>query len=366
MRQTIKSIIKRLVLFSSAPRVRVLAAGSKDDRILVIMLTHLGDCLLARPLLESILGRYPKVDLVLKPGMNPLFESLANEHPDMNLIEFSCPWVGSCGWAIGLKKWAELVIRLRRTRYDLAIVTHAHMFSSITARLASLYSIGITDGTERVLDQEIDQSKIEGHVVGRFCELAKSLSVEKPSEVRVSRLSTDGTVEQAIAERIRSWRRAKCSPSAVLVCVHPGAGGVAKRWPVRNFAEAVNSLNEVQDVGVVLLAGSSEKLTAMDFRKALKPGIPLFDLVGQTSLSEMVGAVQAIDVYLGNDSGATHLSAAAGAKTIALFGPASNVEKWQPQGENVWVRSIAPADFYNTNAVHDVASDLIWLSRKVN
>jgi ADP-heptose:LPS heptosyltransferase len=38
------------------------------------------------------------------------------------------------------------------------------------------------------------------------------------------------------------------------------------------------------------------------------------------------------DVYLGNDSGVTHLAAATGRRTITLFGP-SDAETWKPRGD---------------------------------
>ena len=50
----------------------------------------------------------------------------------------------------------------------------------------------------------------------------------------------------------------------------------------------------------------------------------------------LAGVIQRSRVYLGNDSGVTHLAAAVGTPTLALFGPTSPAV-WAPRGEHVGV-----------------------------
>ncbi len=53
-------------------------------------------------------------------------------------------------------------------------------------------------------------------------------------------------------------------------------------------------------------------------------------------LPELAGVLERCALFVGNDSGITHIAAAVGAPTIALFGPASPAV-WQPTGDNVSV-----------------------------
>jgi len=55
-------------------------------------------------------------------------------------------------------------------------------------------------------------------------------------------------------------------------------------------------------------------------------------LVNGLSLSQVVALLSRCDVYLGNDSGITHLAAALGIETVAIFGPTDPVQ-WGPPGE---------------------------------
>ena len=53
-------------------------------------------------------------------------------------------------------------------------------------------------------------------------------------------------------------------------------------------------------------------------------------------LGELSALLARSELYLGNDSGVSHLAAALGVVTAVLFGP-SNVARWSPQGKNVTI-----------------------------
>jgi ADP-heptose:LPS heptosyltransferase len=55
-------------------------------------------------------------------------------------------------------------------------------------------------------------------------------------------------------------------------------------------------------------------------------------------LGALAALLQRLDVYVGNDSGVTHLGAAVGVSTVALFGP-SAVSQWAPRGPRVSIIS---------------------------
>ena len=99
--------------------------------------------------------------------------------------------------------------------------------------------------------------------------------------------------------------------SRVLV-VHPGAGGVAKRWPADGFADVINTV----DAAVVVHQGPAdreavEKLVMHTRRPILK----LLD----PALPTLAGVLAAAGAYLGNDSGVSHLAATVGAPSVVLF-----------------------------------------------
>lgn len=64
-------------------------------------------------------------------------------------------------------------------------------------------------------------------------------------------------------------------------------------------------------------------------------------VVSRDSLLAVAGALAGATLYLGNDSGITHLAAAAGCPTVAVFGP-TDPAVWAPQGPHVRVVHAAP------------------------
>ncbi|HEY1267129.1 MAG TPA: glycosyltransferase family 9 protein, partial [Candidatus Binatia bacterium] len=78
-------------------------------------------------------------------------------------------------------------------------------------------------------------------------------------------------------------------------------------------------------VSVVLGPAEDDEYTYWAAHAAVARGLGLGQLAALLSMA---------DVYIGNDSGVTHLAAAGGVKTIALFGPTDPVE-WAPRGSNV-------------------------------
>ena len=103
--------------------------------------------------------------------------------------------------------------------------------------------------------------------------------------------------------------------------IHPGSGSILKNWPFRNFIE-VASLMKNKGYTVVWLSGPAERQTDIPV------GAVHFN---NLSLPDCCILLEHSSIYLGNDSGITHLAAATGTKVVALFGP-SDSSIWAPRG----------------------------------
>lgn len=111
--------------------------------------------------------------------------------------------------------------------------------------------------------------------------------------------------------------------SAYDVVIHPGSGGRRKNWPLGRFKALAEAL-EVGGHDVTWCAGPAEEGLPIPAGRRLEAG-SLFDLA-----EHLAGA----RLYIGNDSGITHLAAAAGAPTVVIFGP-TDPRVWAPRGDHV-------------------------------
>lgn len=109
------------------------------------------------------------------------------------------------------------------------------------------------------------------------------------------------------------------------LAVHPGSGSAAKNWPVERFSALVDALTAGQPW--LLVQGPADDASATPLRMlpraVVASGWPL------RALGALLGCA---GLYVGNDSGVTHLAAAWGAPTLALFGP-TDPAVWGPLGE---------------------------------
>jgi glycosyl transferase family 9 (putative heptosyltransferase) len=143
------------------------------------------------------------------------------------------------------------------------------------------------------------------------------------------------TVHLGVAEvgrvMARTWLAGRGIGPGEAVVIQPGAGSTAKVWP--GFAALTRRLRAA-DLPLVALAGPADGsvveallTTGALGAEELARGWPLPDVAALFSLAR--GAV-------GNDSGPTHLAAAVGCPTVAIFGPTDPLV-WAPVGSRVRV-----------------------------
>jgi heptosyltransferase-2 len=138
-----------------------------------------------------------------------------------------------------------------------------------------------------------------------------------------------------------------------IVALHPGSGSEQKNWPIENWIELGNCLLTTDDSSrsggfpaadlnkrrsgdrrsLVVIAGEADEAQAARLRRAWKDQSVRF--AANLPLT-LLAAVLENTIFIGHDSGISHLAAAAGANCILLFGP-TDPEVWGPINEKVHV-----------------------------
>jgi ADP-heptose:LPS heptosyltransferase len=148
-----------------------------------------------------------------------------------------------------------------------------------------------------------------------------------PDAVRPMRLEP-GDAERAWAQ---GWLEAHGLAPGEAVILHPGAGSPAKAWP--GFGRLAGRLR-ARGRPVVVVGGPAD---ASAVARTVTEGAVPESVVGRDlSLPRLAALFRSASVLVGNDSGLSHLAAAVGCPTIALFGP-TDPRVWAPIGEGVVV-----------------------------
>lgn len=120
------------------------------------------------------------------------------------------------------------------------------------------------------------------------------------------------------------WQQHGWNAHSRILVLHPGSGGRKKRWASAGFSQVAHWWASRRNAKVLILLGPAEEQEAEGWR-----------LVGQVESALSVWQAAALlsraDMYVGNDSGVSHLAGAVGARGVVLFGP-TQPQQWRPLG----------------------------------
>ena len=124
-----------------------------------------------------------------------------------------------------------------------------------------------------------------------------------------------------------------------VVLLFPGSGGAHKNWPAENFAALASALAPRLRALVVL--GPAERV----IEPLLMPLLASRGIawLRDRPLGTIAGLARIASGFVGNDSGVSHLAAAAGAPGVAIFGP-TDPDRWRPLGRVRVVQALDLAD----------------------
>ncbi len=217
-------------------------------------------------------------------------------------------------------QWRQLLMLFRK--YDYTLATNPSDRTTICAVLTGKKTIGFTYFRKQgwwksmVLNQAIKYDD-SNHVVHQMLELLEPLGITKIPEMTVDFDSQDMVYVK------------KCLPFNRYILLHPYSSRQYKYWSVEKWAELANSiLSETDCVPVFTTTGSDSD---RDYLSAILASAPekyrYFE--EPMSFAQLTAALSNSVAYVGIDTMVTHLAAATGIPTVAIFGP-TYTRYWAP------------------------------------
>ncbi len=151
------------------------------------------------------------------------------------------------------------------------------------------------------------------------------------------------------APRIGETSPPLAQPTTAPFILHPGSGSVTKNWPLENWLHIARHLRQsLPDASLILLTGEAEESRGV-LKELSAPawvetnfthwhGVPLTGLAERLQQQAQSGAV-----FLGHDSGISHLAAACGLRCLLVFGP-TDPAVWAPRNPGVRVLQTPEGD----------------------
>lgn len=304
---------QRQTLMTPAGATLLQGIPVKPESILVRATNWVGDVVMSLPALEALREIYPesRITVLARPWVKELLSS----HPAVDDVwEFA----KGGGHIRDLKAVWRAAKRVREGDFAMAVLFQNAFEAGLISRIGSVpVSVGYdTDGRRLLLSHPVSRKTAPkgAHQVAYYLNIIRALGwngEERDPFLRV----TEGNRLQAR----RQLEVEGVAPDRRVVGMAPGAAfGPAKRWPSERFAEIADRAAAEWGAGILILgsAGDSESCQAVASAMESTP----VDLCGRTSLAEAVAFIDACDLFVTNDSGLMHVSAALGVPTVAVFG----------------------------------------------
>lgn len=337
----------RHALLTSAARLLQHSYGTSTacdaPRVLLLRPDHLGDLLLATPTIAALRETLPAAELVLAVG--PWNRELARRVPGLSaIIEIDFPGFTRRRTRGVLRPYRYLraiARQLAAQRFDAAIVMRDdHWWGGLLAAVAGIpLRIGYaTPDLSDFLTLALAPPG-EEHVAKSGLRLGGALATrygrrEWPTGDPVTaplRFVMEGADPQAATRILAPALR-----DQHLVAIHAGSGAPVKLWEDDRWARVAEGLTAA-GYTLALTGTASEAAVAASIEALAR--VPVLNLAGKTSVTELAALFSRCALVLGPDSGALHLAVAVGTPTVHLFGPASAVKfgPWGPSERHLVV-----------------------------
>ena len=307
-------------------------------RILLLKVDHIGDFVTALEALSKLRAAWPAADITLVCGswnaglarstglfdrvvpfdfFAPSHEIVAPPPVEEKVQAFSALGLGGFDLAVDLREERETRALLRAAR-----ATFKAGYATQDERDLLDLALPRTENTDPAagitpLQAETRLSLLADAVVATFTDRAHSLA---------RRLAEARAIPKSV-------------PAApyILMCV--ASGSPLKRWPRHRFVELAARL--APNHPIVLIGGSNDAPEAHAIARAVASA-GVVDLTGQVPVEDLPAVLIGASLFVGVDTGITHLAAHLGVATLAIYSGACNPNVWTPRGRHVITLRAAP------------------------
>jgi len=277
--------------------------------VLIIRLRSLGDVVLLTPALSALHSWRPDLRLcvLVEPFCAPLLEG----NPAVSEILLA-------------KSFVPTVIGLRHRHFSVAYNQHAGPTSALLIasigvpqrvcwthrQFSFVYNVLVPDPGDRI------------HTVEHRMEQFYATGLPR-GPIPSARVYPQPDAQVLIAEQLAARGIPPGKPYAVL---HPGAKYFTKRWTVDKFITLARELRDKHGIEPVFNLGRGESEIAAEVRRQCARDFVLLDSL---DLRQLIALIAGCRIFIGNDSGPTHIATALARPVVAIFGSSSSVH-WRP------------------------------------
>lgn len=289
------------------------------NSILIFSTTALGDFMFNTPAIRAIRAHYPNAHITLVSSEKN--KSLVENYDQIDSVIY---------WDNKIRNLLPIALQAKKYKPELAVILHSHLpYDVLFAVMSGSQYIfrNTSDSIPEWFRKWIiaDHKPASGHVIQSKLNIIRYLGIN----------STDTRME--IPCKIEQLDKGNYH----IVGFQMGASTQERRWPVKYFAELAQKLIESDSSLQIKLIGSPRELELPEDFFVLLPEKyhnNIENLVGKTSLPDLLSQIKIMDVLVTGDTGPLHLAITLQRPTVSLFATAN--PKWTGPYQDLHLHTI--------------------------
>jgi len=303
---------------------------NRVEKILIVRLSAIGDVIHSLPTAYALRQKHPnaQIDWLVEEQSYPLVK--LNPYLDNVIILPRKRWkkLINKDFIKGVRSFFSFFKKLRAEKYDITLDLQGLFKSAISSFLVNPnLRMGPSDGRELstlFYQAKIDLPEKKGHRIYKYLHFAGALEAE------MNEINYGLKLTPVIKSRVsRLFEENKIDAKNKIVVLNPFTNWESKNWFLESYFKLANEL--IKKGYYVIFTGSRDDKDAIDSFGSVEQD-KYSNLAGKTDLQELAEVYRRAALYIGGDTGPTHLAAAVGIPVIALMGP-TDPETNGPFGE---------------------------------
>jgi len=296
--------------------------------ILIIRLSSIGDVIHSTPVASSLKAAWPDCNITWLVGQ--VSAELLQDNPDIDeMIIWSRERfeknLRELNFKEALEMWRELKSNFKGKEYDAVLDIHGLFLTGfIASKVQAKQRIGMRYAKElNSLFMSQTGMPLGRHITEKYLGVLSPLGIEPQCHKMTL------VIPKYVKGFVEGFLKAQAIlPQDKMIVLILSTTWDSKNWPASYFIELIKEL--YKSFRIVLCGGKSEIEVGIAIER--NAGIPLINMVGQTSLLEMAGIIEQAVLLIAGDTGPLHMAAALGTPTIGIFGP-TDPAVYAPRGE---------------------------------
>lgn len=315
----------------------------EPHNILIIRLSSLGDVLMAVPSVRALRERFPKAHISwLAEGSVASILACQDFIDDVIYFPRSALMRHLKGGHLPTTSYilSDFIKNLRKREYDCIIDLHGIAKSVALMKIArGRRTIGFGKIFAKDMSHLFYRERINGagkriHKVNRNMLVANYMGCKEPVMDLPLRIHENS--RQYIDDFLKSHN---INPPFFAVNPFASKDSAFKRWPLERYADLIGYIRRDKLGDVVIIWGPGEREEA--HRLAAMAGQDVH-LACQTDIVQLYALLSASSMYIGGDTGTTHLASLASIPVISLFGPTDVIVNRPYSSKSVVIRKDVP------------------------